>query len=369
MKKIETISADQIARFPAYVKKWTDIGLSTEAADFESAEKAALEGYRLAGLPAPMVMLRVSSPYAATMGGALAWMMLREMGQPVKAQVQSQVWDQVQSQVRDQVRSQVVDQVWDQVWAQVGDRVWDQVRADLPKFADAGKNNDMGGQLWAAFASYVSFLRDEMGWSGDTLPKFSVYEALATSCGWVWWHQNVCAISDRPSAINRDAQGRLHCEHGKAIEYRDGWGFYAIHGVRVPEQVVMSPETLTVTQVQTEENAEVRRVMIERMGYDRYVSEAGLKVIDQCGPDHKLQGLRTARLLRGDDIVLLDMLNSTPEPDGSIRRYILAIDADAYDGKAGKSCLAAMASTWRREHDMSLMFPTPEAYLELSAES
>jgi hypothetical protein len=37
----------------------------------------------------------------------------------------------------------------------------------------------------------------------------------------------------------------LHSATGKCIEYHDGWGFYAWHGVHVPERVILAPEALT----------------------------------------------------------------------------------------------------------------------------
>src|SRR6185437_8293779 len=136
MAKITTISPEQIARFGEWTQKWIEIGLSTEPADFDKATEAALRGYQLANLKRPMVILRMSSPFGATMGGALAWMMLREIfGKKVWAQVWAQVGDQVGDQVRAQVGAQVGDQVGaqvgDQVRAQVGDQVWAQVGAQV----------------------------------------------------------------------------------------------------------------------------------------------------------------------------------------------------------------------------------------------
>ena len=77
-------------------------------------------------------------------------------------------------------------------------------------------------------------------------------------------------------------QGRLHSATGQCMEYRDGWGFYAWHGVRVPERVILAPEQLTREDFLQEPNVEVRRVMQERMG-ERFVRELGGQVID-TGP-------------------------------------------------------------------------------------
>jgi hypothetical protein len=86
-------------------------------------------------------------------------------------------------------------------------------------------------------------------------------------------------IVRRPTILSLDAGGRLHSATGKCIEYHDGWGFYAWHGVRVPEQVILAPETLSRKEYLREQNVEVRRVMQERMG-ERFMSKLGGRVLD-----------------------------------------------------------------------------------------
>lgn len=155
---------------------------------------------------------------------------------------------------------------------------------------------------------------------------------------------------------------QLHNSTGPALE-SDVEDIYFWHGVLVPAHVVVNPAQITLEEIKSVKNAEVRRVFIERYGYEQYLRNAGLTLVDTCADDHQLIGLRTARLFHDDEsqIVLLDVLNSTPESDGSHKRYILSVDGDAYDGRAGKECLAAMASTWRQS-DYSLYFKTPEDY-------
>ena len=52
-------------------------------------------------------------------------------------------------------------------------------------------------------------------------------------------------------------------------------------GVRVNERIAFHPEQLTAKEALAEKNAEVRRVMIERMGYFRFAEEAKAKVVDE----------------------------------------------------------------------------------------
>ena len=55
-RRIEKLTAAQIAKFPEYVKAWTDIGLSTAPADRPRAEAAIARMYEIAGKRAPRIV-------------------------------------------------------------------------------------------------------------------------------------------------------------------------------------------------------------------------------------------------------------------------------------------------------------------------
>ncbi|SEL89345.1 hypothetical protein, partial [Paraburkholderia caballeronis] len=106
MSKIEKLTDAQRARFGEWVERYIQIGLSTEPADFDRANAAALRAYENVNLKKPMIVLRVGSPYACAVGGALAFWMLQQLksAKPTSvAQVGDQVGDQVRAQVGDQV--------------------------------------------------------------------------------------------------------------------------------------------------------------------------------------------------------------------------------------------------------------------------
>jgi len=174
--------------------------------------------------------------------------------------------------------------------------------------------NDRGGAFWASWCAYVSFMRDVLGWQDPVIEKFEIDEQLTRSCGWVWWHENVLAISDRPESLHRDNQGRLHNLAGPSIRYRDGWSLWHHHGVLVPQRVIEQPETLTVPQIESEQNSEVRRVMLERFGQERFLRDSGAELVheDECGKLYRKD-------LAGDEpLVMVRVLNPTPEPDGTL---------------------------------------------------
>jgi hypothetical protein len=69
---------------------------------------------------------------------------------------------------------------------------------------------------------------------------------------------------------------------------------YAIHGIRVPRSVVENPESITFGAIEQERNAEDRRVMLERYGWDRYLADCRSQVVDAVPEDHPILGLRAA---------------------------------------------------------------------------
>ncbi len=134
-----------------------------------------------------------------------------------------------------------------------------------------------GGNMWAAWCCYLSAARDVLGLRLPEYENYKYYEQAALHGSFRVLHPEFCIVSDFPEVIKINERNQPHCEDGPSHRWRDGWSLWHINGVRVTEQIVMRPETLTVQQVEEEENEEVRRVMIERMGWIRYLKESGAK--------------------------------------------------------------------------------------------
>jgi hypothetical protein len=254
----------------------------------------------------------------------------------VGAQVGTQVWDQVWAQVGDQVRAQVWDQVWDQVRAQVGAQVWDQVRAQVR----AQVGTQVRAQVWAQ-VRLAGYGQHDSGWLAfydvftghvEGVNRLRGLKAVARDLGGWWWpFQRACIYTPRPVAVHRDAQYRLHAPGEMALSYPDGWGIYAWHGVPVPEHVIRAPLTLTAEQITTEPNAEIRRVMLERFGYERYLHATGATKVqaDDYGEVY--------RFSRRDDsdVVMVKVVNATPDPDGTFHDYWLRVPPTIQSAREG----------------------------------
>jgi hypothetical protein len=295
MKKIQkgqqALTPEQEAYARQFAQERIAAMLSCATIDEQEAEKHLMAAYRVAGLPPP-TMRWFDSPVAFAMAHF--------------SSVRDSVWDSVRASVWASVWASVRDSVGDSVWASVGDSVWDSVRDSV--------GDSVGDSVWASVRDSV---RDSVGDSVWASVWASVWDSVRDSVGdsvrayfdenWLVFYQFFHEVFEqndlihlalfnemvsgyrlgskeawlvrKPIVLSRDSRSRLHNASGMCMTYKDGWGFYAWHGVRVPEKIILHAELLSKADFLQEENIEVRRVIQERMG-DRFVSTLGGKVVD-----------------------------------------------------------------------------------------
>ena len=147
----------------------------------------------------------------------------------------------------------------------------------------AATNMRNGGNEWASWCCYLSFVRHVVGFKDESHAAYKHYEDCAIHSGWRYMHSEFVIVCDRPlRRVTRMIGDRyqLHCEDGPAIEWRDGNVAWYIEGVRVDRQIVMAPETQTAAQIDAEQNADVKEIRIRRFGWPRYLQESGARVVD-----------------------------------------------------------------------------------------
>ena len=323
MKKIESLTTDQEKAMVAYRNEWLKIGRSCEPADRATAERCLKAMYAAIGKKEPLIWW-CDGP--AT--GSIIRTVLRDFGGK-----------------GDNLR----DNLWANLGANLGDNLRDNLRANL------------GANLWDNLSWYFWGQHESAWpafyvWPHDALRPMHDEKSMETLSWWIdlsksvgWWHpcEGVVFACERPLKQSVDDRGRLHCEDGPAIICRDGWKVYAIHNVRVPEYIVDRPHEITADKIKSEQNAEIRRIMMQRFGFDRYVQEIGANLVNSD---------MVGKLWRIEDEApfhLAEVINSTPEPDGSVKTYFIPLpDENDLTGKRIKTCREGVAWTFSlHEHE------------------
>lgn len=350
MAKIEKLSAESEALLPDFRERWRSIGLSVGPSDRALSADAVRRAYARIDRPAPIV-LHARGPLDAIFFACVLRTQNGQLGGQLWGQIRGQLWDQLGGQFEGQLRGQLRGQLWGQIRDQlrgVYSAIWSY------------------GQTESYWASYYRFAIEHAGVTVTDRQRsgLAIWEDLARSCSLVLSWSGVTIVVDHPQALLFNEQRRLHSVVGPAISYADGYAVYAVNGVRIDPGIgeALLAGRLTTGAIRDLRNVEVRRVAIERYesvhGKGAYLVASGAQVlhedVDQHGRPRKL-----LRIELGDDepYVGVQVTNSSPEPDGSYKQYVLRVDPElrplprsgrpSGDGQA-MTCHNAVASTFGR---------------------
>lgn len=230
------------------------------------------------------------------------------------------------AELQDERARRVSEDLWHSVFdaVKVSERsAWEATRGSVWDYFLYGGDIEVRETLQPEFLGALAlpqFLHDHWGFGSSARAVCD----LVRSCGGFVLREELAILSERHSRLSLDREGRLHDEHGPAVIWPDGFAVYAWHGIRVPREVITDPESVDTKAVLAEPNLEVRRVLIERLGYERLISGLRLKPVAKD---------RSGRLWRVDlspdePLVLVEVENATREVDGTRRRYFLRVPPD-----------------------------------------
>ncbi|MFJ9695927.1 DUF6745 domain-containing protein [Kitasatospora sp. NPDC101183] len=328
--------------------RWRATASATGPGDRAAAESAVRAAYREAGLPEPAEVRWHGSPLSAVE----AALELRAAGAvSVREAVRTLPWERA----RRRAVEEVGEAGWAAHWALTGgelgpvvtplaDRLRNAVLDRLAPEADRDEDEEETIDAARERRTVVRLaLLDAVRGQHDA-PWMAAFEAAgaaaepvaplvgaAREAGWWWPYEEVALISERPLVLHRDEAGRLDRADGPAVEYPDGFALHAWRGMPVPAEFLAGLGDVTVERISTEENAELRRVLLEHYGYERYLADSGAEPIDRDET-----GVLWRIVLPDDEpVVMVEVVNSTAEPDGTFRTYWLRVPPSTRTARAG----------------------------------
>ncbi|MCC5630017.1 hypothetical protein LC613_19030 [Nostoc sphaeroides CHAB 2801] len=291
MSLIEKLTPEQEALIPVYRQKWRAIALSTERIDREKAAEAVKAAYIAIdfGYEKPEIFFQ-DSPYAAcnwmlkrlspeflesylnepnSLGGLFSAHFSHELSSILNQQLGSQQLDNCFYRVADdplnhEIYNNLSEKFSIELNEQREDFSW-WIKIQLNDcFKPESHVNWMTGFDYCI--SVLNIVHPQQEWK--------IFQSLIQECGWLFAYDDICIICDRPLHLRFDNENRLHAEGEPAIEFIDGYSLYSYHGVTLPEKYgKIHPQQWQAQWLLTEENAELRRVLIQGIGYARICQE------------------------------------------------------------------------------------------------
>ena len=314
---IESLTPEQEVLFSSFVEKWRLIALSTEPIDRQKAVNSVGAAYDLIGKKQPEVIF-CRSPYEALLeiwvlsdsqndfsrlrAIDLYQLVLERSNNWLCDVISGLKWPRFFRQAYRQInhtQDLLVSELFTQWRLQIGSD-WRHSTRDIkltcPIFDEA-------------LYFYIDVITYDfsMAVKKDNPPpwEWNVFRDIVTDCVWIFPFKGVCFVCDRPRVLSFDSENRLHAEGSPAIQFADGFGVYAYHDISLPENYgKFHPSQWQSHWLLSEENAELRRVLIQGIGYDRLCQELRATELDSWR-DYSL--LRVDKTLDREPIHLLKM--------------------------------------------------------------
>jgi|GEM_PF-2226141 len=120
----------------------------------------------------------------------------------------------------------------------------------------------MRPELWPHDGATIDFCISVLNCEYDSL-TWSVFKALKENCGFIFPHEDVCLVCERPVKLSLDSEDRLHAEGEPALQFADGYSIYANHGTILPEKYgKVSPQHWQINWLQQEPNLSVKQNLL-----------------------------------------------------------------------------------------------------------
>ena len=213
-------------------------------------------------------------------------------------------------------------------------RIRSSIDQALSREVDGGSSPPrFDGSLDSRLTIMAWFAGGHGGWPQVRDPILAALVAASGAGPW-WPLAGLTIVCDRPVEVHVEPVGhlrprgyRLHRDDGPAVRWADGFAIYHVHGVDVPADLIESG--WYGAAIHRHPNSEIRRLGIERIGWGRYIAEAGWRLVaDVPDPGNDPHRLRLFEDPAGrESLRILVMTNGSPDRSGKPRHYAEAVPA------------------------------------------
>jgi hypothetical protein len=173
--------------------------------------------------------------------------------------------------------------------------------------------------LSAPWLGMMQFVHEVCGLVRPTAPLAGLWE-IAGHASWMVPHARVCWLMEKPQLIRTDANGRLHAPDGPALRYGDGCKVYAWKGILLPARLIEQRHSIDVRSIELVNDPHIRRCMIDIMTPQRFIEHGGAYRVAEDET-----GILWRQRWRWEAWAAVEVINGTPEPDGTYKRYFLQV--------------------------------------------
>jgi len=334
--EIAALSDTQRAQLAVYGARWDALRRASSPPDREGVAESVRKAYAAGGVPSPgeIVWARGPADLAAAWarqrhaaGDNLRAMIIDAMRRKTEIAVDRAISLPVRMALANEPglsRAAEFCVSVDEAVLRFADRALPALRVRLSDFIRRrGRRLSFAASglslLSAPWLGAMEYLHDVCGLRRHTEALAGLW-GVARSASWIVPHAHVCWLMERPQLILQDANGRLHAPDGPALRYGDGSKVYAWKGILIPARLIEQRDGIDVRSIEGVHDPQIRRCMIDILTPQRFIEQGGAYRVAQDET-----GILWRQRWRWEAWAAVEVVNGTPEPDGTFKHYFLQV--------------------------------------------
>lgn len=276
---VEQLTIDREKLILEYRQKWRELALSTEPINRSRATSAVNAAYALAGRQPPEILF-CDSPHTA-----LEVILNRSKLRLDKKQLWSELDDKMSAVLgykfasKDRQLESRVKSLGSALTSQTQQESWKQGRRKNQEELRAIFEHCIRPEVLACDGAWLDF---QISLNDRQCEAWEVFENLVRYCGWIFPFTKTAIVCDRPRVLEFDRDNLLHAAGKPAIQFADGVLAYYYRGIEVPKKYGKTyPQRWKAQWLLEEDNSELRRLLIQEIGYDRICQELQVVELDE----------------------------------------------------------------------------------------
>ena len=284
---IKTMNLQQEARIPFYRRKWQRIALKLGPISRKEVTETVQIIYTYLEREAPKIVFcdSIDAAFKKFVDIPVNSRLNYQIERKIKGELYEELYGELKSQLGISLANELASKFYSSTYSKLVLPLQRQMRDKLDKEKENKETKKMGSHLrrsWEnclqpeglfEYVSMLDFCANVLNCQYDR-NRWELLQAIVKYCGWTYPFEGICLACDRPVKLSLDGEQKLHAEGEPALEFADGNCLYSYHGVTLPEKYgKLHPHQWQAQWLLEESNAELRRVLMQGIGYGRICQE------------------------------------------------------------------------------------------------
>ena len=199
----------------------------------------------------------------------------------INSSIDSSIYSSIFSSIDSSIRSSILLSIHSSIDSSIRSSIHSSIHSSIRSSIHSSiRSSIWWGQYNIDSLKYYEYYNNVIGFKAKNQKLLNLLISISKNSHILFFFKDLVVAIERPVRIEMEGN-LLHSFDRMAVEYPNGKGFYLSHNVKMPEKYIKTPsDKISVNTILKEENVEVRRELLRKVGIENFIAKSKAKVLD-----------------------------------------------------------------------------------------